>query len=225
MSKRTIIMVLVVLVILSLAATLYFKRGSGGNLESFEVLGEVTAQETAKLIGGSGQLVIVVSDLGGDQNQVQEAQVNGFLKGLKAKKGITVAATERIDLLPPQSGNKPGKLRFFEPNSLKSQNSEPGQLGQIANNYAQAKAVVAFTVLPPLNGADITALKRRGAKLVVVSEYRETYKTLFSEQVLHLAIVPRWEPLPETGKKPQTSRDWFDRSYTVITPEKAEGLP
>jgi len=228
MNKRTTITVLVVLAIVGLVIFFYLKGGDKSNLKPFEALGEVTAQETVKLIGGSGQIVIIEPDFGAPNNQFQEAQINSFRKELKQHKGVTIVAAEKINPLSPQtpqSNTKPSKLRFFEPTMIKPPSPEPGQLSQIANNNAQAKAIVVFMDLPALNDADIRALKGRGAKMLVVSEYRDEYKALFRAQVLHLAVVSRLEPFRETGKKPRTTKDWFDRFYAVITPEKAEALP
>ena len=154
--------------------------------------------------------------------------MNSFRNALKRQKGVTIAAAEKLSLLnpqPPQNSNKQNKLRFFEPTLGGPPVAQPGQIAQIANTYTEAKAIVSFVDLPQLNDADIPALKDRGTKLVVVSEYRDGYKALFQAHVLHLAIVPRLEPFPEKGKKPRTMKDWFDRSYTVITPEKAEAMP
>ena len=225
MNKRTTITTLVLVAIIGVVATLWFKRGSTSNLKQFEALGEVAAQETAKLIGGSGEIVLIVPDFGESKNQTQDAQMSSFLNELKRQKGVTIAGVEKVNLAPPQSSTKPGKLRFFEPTTGGPPLSQPGQLSQLVNTYAQAKAIVAFMDLPPLGDADIPTLKDRGTKLVVVSDYKDGYKALLQAEVLHLAIVPRWEPLPETGKKPRTMKDWFDRSYTVITPEKAEEMP
>jgi len=225
MNKRTAITAFVTLAIVGGGATLYLRRGARSNLKPFEALGEMAAQETVKLIGGSGEIVIIVPDFGESRNPTQEAQMSSFQKELKRQEGVTIAAVEKVSLVAPQISTKQGKLRFFEPTLGGPPLSQPGQLSQIANTYAQAKAIVAFVDLPPLSDADIPALKNRGTKLVVVSDYKDSYKALFEAQVLHVALVPRSEPFPEKGKKPRTMKDWFDRSYTVITPEKAEARP
>jgi len=225
MNKRTAITAFVMLAIVGLVATLYLKRGARSNLKPFEALGEVAAQETVKLIGGSGEIVIIVPDFGEPRNPIQEAQMNSFRNELKRQKGVTIAGVEKVNLVAPQTSTKQGKLRFFEPTLGGPPLSQPGQLSQIANTYAQAKAIVMFVDLPPLSDADISTLKNRGTKLVAVSDYKDSYKALFQAQVLHLALVPRLESFPGKGKKPRTLKDWFDRSYAVITPEKAEAMP
>src|SRR5947207_309021 len=57
-------------------------------------LGERMAVETAKLIDGKGD-VVVVSAAGGKFSQpVAEAQMKGFRRGLKQYRGINVAGVE-----------------------------------------------------------------------------------------------------------------------------------
>ena len=61
--------------------------------------------------------------------------------------------------------------------------------------------------------------------MVVVAGYRADYQELIERRLIDLLIVPRSDVLPETARKPQTLREWFDQEYVIITPEKASVVP
>lgn len=224
MSNRTLVAGLI-LVALVVGTVIYFKRGSSGTtLKPNEALGVVAAQQTAKLLGGSGQIIIVEPDFGGAVVPVYDVEMTSFKKELQ-KEGVQVAATEKIQLAAPQAPNKPRTVKFFEPVANKPAAAEPGQLGQLVSSNPQAKAVVYFVDLPNFNEADIAALKQSGAKVIAVSNWHPEYKELFQNQILQLAMVPRWEPFPGAGKKPHTMQDWFEHSYAMVTPDNAASVP
>jgi len=61
--------------------------------------------------------------------------------------------------------------------------------------------------------------------MVVVAGYRADYQALLERRLIDLAIVPRFDALPETARKPQTLREWFEQEYVIIASEKASALP
>jgi len=60
---------------------------------------------------------------------------------------------------------------------------------------------------------------------VVVAAYRADYQELLERRLIDLAIVPRFDALPESAKKPRTLREWFEQEYVILAPEKASALP
>ena len=47
---------------------------------------------------------------------------------------------------------------------------------------------------------------------------------LFAAGVLHTALLPRWEPSPETAPL-RTPAEWFARYFLVVTPANIDVLP
>lgn len=220
-NKRALV-VIALLAGLALAAIFYFTRGPKTDLALPETLGAVAAQQTAELIGGSGEIALIVPGFGAVP--AQEAVFNSFRNELKKNSQVTIAATEEVNLAPPPSA-QPGrrKLKFFEPSAAGPPGAlPPGQLGQMLVSYPQIKAVVYFLELPPLSEADLTAVRNHQTKLVVVCEHKPNYDALFQSPALALAIVPRMTPPPEPAQKPKTVRERFDQAYTVIKPDKTE---
>jgi hypothetical protein len=200
-------------------------RSSDNTLKPFEALGTVAAQQAARLAGGPGQILLIVPDMGGAQIPAWDAEMKAFQKELSKNNGVTIAATRNVSLEQPKAPPKTQNLRFFEPAPKANTPPPPGQLGELINDFAQAKVVVYFVDLPPIAGPDLAILKQKGVKLMAVSSLRPNYKALLKGGTLHAAIVPRWDPAPNAAKKPKTAQDWFDQTYKLVTPEDADSLP
>ena len=229
MSKKTAFLTFILVAILAVGATSYLKRGSAKRsvLKPFEALGTVAAQETAKLVGGQGQIILVVPDFGGTANPAFDAQLAAFKREIQKNSGMSIASVETVQFGVPDAGGKQKTLKFMEPMAAgrPQVGPQPGQLGQLVANYSQVKAIVYFVDLPEFNSADVTAVKQQGTKLVAVSDWRPNYKALFQGNLLQLSVVPRWQPYPETGKKPKNMQDWFDRSYALVTADNVASVP
>jgi hypothetical protein len=61
--------------------------------------------------------------------------------------------------------------------------------------------------------------------MIVAASYRGDYQQLLQRRLIDLVIVPRSDSLPESARKPQTLREWFDQEYVIIGPEQASALP
>jgi len=225
MNKKTGIILVLAAALIAIGATIYFKRGSKGDvLKPFQALGTVAAQQTAKLLDDQGLIVLVVPDFAGTPNPSFDAQMSAFKSEIQKHPGINIIGTETIRIGLPETAGKSKTLKFIEPSATRGPiGPQPGQLGELVANYSTAKAIVYFVDLPDLNSGDVAALKQQGTKLIAVSDWRPTYKSLFADNLLQLSLVPR--PQPETGKKPRNMKDWFDQSYEVVTADNAASLP
>ena len=87
-----------------------------------------------------------------------DGEMDSFRKELQ-KNGATVATTETLNLSTARAPKKSRGLKFLEPASNVPIGQQPGQLGQVINNNAQAKAIVYFVDLPPFNDDDVAALR------------------------------------------------------------------
>jgi len=194
------------ILVVAAAASLYFAfadRSPKINLDTYDVLGAVTAEETAKLLGNKGQVLIMVRDTGADKNPSVEAELKAFQQTLKKHGGLSVI-TERVEVTPMLMMSTGGGV-------------PPDRFLKACRTHPDVAAVVLFFGFPELADGEIAALKQSGVKIVVVSSLRPGYQRLLERQAIHLAIVPRRDAPTPTSQEPRTLRDRFDREYVVMT--------
>lgn len=196
------------------AVSLYFAfagRSPKIDLNSYEVLGAVTAEETAKLLGNKGQVLVMARDTGADKNPSVEAELKAFRQTLKQHAGLS-QVTERVLATPMLMMATGGGV-------------PPDQLFKALETHTNVGAVVLFCAVPPLADSESETLKKHGVKTVVVSSFHPDYRRLLEQQVIHLVIVLRPDaPLPG-AQPPRTLRERFDQDYIIVTPADAARLP
>lgn len=196
------------------AVAVYFAVTGGSpkvDLDPYAVLGAVTAEETARLLGDKGQILVVVRDTGGDKNPSVEAELKAFQQTLKKRRGLSVQV-ERFRVTPVLMLATGGSLPADE-------------LFKALERHANTGAVVLFLGCPQLADAEINTLKQAGIKIVVVSALRPGYKRLLERQAIQAAIVPRPDAPPPGGPTPRTLRERFDQQYIILRPADAPQLP
>ncbi len=214
MMKKSLGPLLAILVIGGAVVSIY--RNQSGSSQKFDLgpyqaLGAGVAEETTKLLGNKGSVVVMGHDTSEFQNAAIDGQLSSFQKTL-AKSGLTIAATIKFKLTPMErmaTGGAAPRDQFL----------------QVLQSHPNAGAVVLFCGFPPLAGQDYSTLKQSGIKVVVASGYGPGYRRLLESQVIHLAIVPQFDRPATTGKPPPTLRGWFEQEYLVITPANIATLP
>src|SRR5207249_11274548 len=117
MSKQAVVITLSLVVIIVFGVKFYSKRGGSSNTRKpYQALGTVAADEAAKIIGGSGQIAVIVPNFGGAPNPNHDAELDSFRKELQ-KSGITIATTETLNLATAPAPKKSRNLKFLEPAS------------------------------------------------------------------------------------------------------------
>ncbi len=196
------------------AVGVYFATGGRSqkfNLDTYDVVGAVTAEETAKLLGNKGQVLILTRDLGPVNDPSMEAQLEAFQQTLKKHAGMS-ATVAKIQIPPMQMMALGGGV-------------PPDQLFKSLQTHPNLAAVVLFLGFPQLADSELDKLKKTGIKFVVVSSLRPDYKRLLERQVIHLVIAPRSGIAPPEGRAPRTIRERFDQENVVFTPSDASQLP
>ena len=199
-------LLIVSLAIGAAAVSVYFAlfgRSPKIELGAYEVLGAVTAEETAKLLGNQGRVLVIARDTGADQNPSVEAQMATFQRTLKQHAGLS-QVTERFQATPMMMMATGGGV-------------PPEHLARALQAHPDVGALVLFCGVPPLADAEWETLKRRGVKTVVVSSFRPDYAELLERQVIHLVITPRPEGPPPDAPPPRTLRERFDQDYAIVT--------
>ena len=213
MDKRTRDIIVATLAVGAAAVALHFAlagRSQKINLDPYDVLGAITAEETAKLLGTKGQVLVMARGTGANKNPSVEAELKAFQQTLKKQKGIDVI-TEKIQLSPMQM--------------IATGGVSPEHFLQTLETHPNLGAVVLFLGFPKLTDSELEVLKKSGVKIVVACALRPGDQRLLERQVIHLAIVPRSDSPPPGTPAPRTLRERFDQEFTIITPATAAGLP
>ena len=204
-----------IVAILASAAWIYwFEFGSAKqNVQLHQAVGQVMAEETARLVGNLGKVVVVTVD-----NRTApelKIQIAAFEKHLKLLGGITIKDTVVLD---------PGDNPKYRPGAGLSAK----RFLKIVHKNPVADAIVSFVGSPELTDQELAQMKTV-PKFIAETHSPEKLVNLLEKKVLLSAIVPRYE-FPAPGpRRPGTSRQWFDRYFQILSPEtglvKADEAP
>ena len=171
----------------------------------YTALGEVMAAKTAELCGGQGDIVLLVND----QDTADTAfgmTVAAFRRALNP--AIHITATEALKLLPPMPGLEP-----FSPSAFL----------EVLRKHSHAGALVSFVGVPQLTAEQLAQLPSPRPKVVEAVAFNPPTRAMFAQQVVWLAAVAK--PVNGADAKPQSTQEWFDACYQLITTETAGTLP
>lgn len=182
----------------------HFEFGAtNANAPLHRSVGQALADETARVIGHHGNVVLVTMD---PRNAPEiRIQVEAFEKDLKNMGGVTIKDKVVLD---------PGENPKFRPGSGLSAK----RFLKIARKHPGVDAIVSFVGAPELTDQELAQLKT-APKLIAETHSPERLANLIQKKVLLSAIVPRFE-FPAPGpRKPETSKQWFDHYFQILTPE------
>ncbi|MGD0651234.1 MAG: hypothetical protein ABSA97_08865 [Verrucomicrobiia bacterium] len=183
-------------------------RPSTASVAPFAALGEVTAQETAKLLDNKGRIVVVTRDTGQYPAPELEEQLKAFQQTVKQHPDLTLAATEKVQL----------------DTDITDAGLSPDFYLNLLQKYPDAAAIVSFVGPPALSPQQIRTLPQKIPKFIAVSLATVPLKRLFRSDLIHVAIVNRTKPAQQSGKKPASAREQFDQYFQVVTAENADSL-
>ncbi|PYI82668.1 MAG: hypothetical protein DME26_16865 [Verrucomicrobia bacterium] len=214
MDRKTIATYVLLLIIAAAVGSLCVNRSRGRariNLNPYEALGAVAAEETSKLLGDHREIVMVLNDPAGERDPVLEAQLGSFTRTLKRIGKLAISATERVNMDALARMRSGGTM-------------PPDQFAAMKAKYPRADAFVLFIGFPMLPPSEADALKAGKTKFVVISAALPGYRELLKTGVIHLAVVPKLETTNIGTAQPKSLRDWFDREYDIVTPATADRL-
>jgi hypothetical protein len=210
MNNRSKRIFLAVIAVAAAVVSVYFAlagRSEKIDLDPYNALGAVTAEETAKLIGNKGQVLVMVRDTGGNKNPSVEAELKSFQQALKAQKGVTVLI-EKIKITPVQMMATGGGV-------------PPDKFLSALNAHSGLAALVLFMGFPQLADSEVEVLKKSGAKTVVACALRPGDQQLIERDIVNVALVPRPDAPPTGPAAPRTLRERFDQEFMILTPSAA----
>jgi hypothetical protein len=213
--KAKVIVAAAMLTIAACGIWIYFYqfRSSDINVPLHQAVGQVMAEETARVVGHIGKVVIVTMDP--RHAPEVKVQVAAFEKHLKVLGAITIKETIVLD---------PGENPKYRPGSGLSAK----RFLKIARKNQGADAIVSFVGSPQIEEGELAQLKTL-PKFIAETHSPEKSLTLLDKKILLAAIVPRFD-FPAPGpRKPETSRQWFDRYFQIVAPgdptPKPDDLP
>ncbi|HSA03289.1 MAG TPA: hypothetical protein P5055_21380 [Candidatus Paceibacterota bacterium] len=210
MNKRTNDLLAVGLALCAIAGSLYYSlagRSSRVDLSTYEALGAITADETATLLGNKGRVILIARDTGPDKNPSVEAQLTAFQRALKKHAGLSLL-TDRFKAAPDMMMATGGGV-------------PPDHLSKTLARHGKIDAMVLFCAIPPMADSELNAIRKSGAKVVVVSSFHSDYGRLLDQQLIHRVVAPQPESPPPGAPPPRTLRERFDQDYVIVTKANA----
>src|ERR1039458_9057861 len=162
MHKRTKDIVIGTLAVGAVAVSIYFALVGGSqkiNLDPYDVLGAVTAEETAKLLGNKGQVLVMARGTGANINPSVEAELKAFQQTLRKQTGMSVII-DKVQVSPNQMMATGGGV-------------PPEMFLKALETHSNLGAVVLFMGFPQLKDAELEGLKNSGVKIVVACTDRK----------------------------------------------------
>ncbi len=214
MNKKVTVVASLLVVIAGTCAWLYHTSSGDvpkSDLDISQALGAVTAEETAKLLGNKGEIVVISWDSSHNKMPLVEAQLNSFERALKKHDGIQITASEKVLRNPALMMATGGAM-------------PADQLFKVVKAHPKAGAFVLFLAFPNLSSEESKQVSEGPSKFVVVSGCNPGYKKLLMDRAISLAIIPQFDRT-QNIRPPKTVRESFDQNYLVVTPDQAASLP
>jgi len=215
MAKNNSLKIVAVLLLAVVAVWLFYRQSDSSSkfdLSPYRALGAGAAEEAARLLASKGSVLVVSYDTTEFKNLAEEGQLKSFQETIKKNPAMSIAATEKFKLSPMErmaTGGAVPREQFLK----------------ALQNHPNIGAVVLFCAFPQLSAQDHAALKQSGVKVIVASACVPGYRKLVESQVIHLAIVPQFEPPATTANPPTTMRGWFEQEFLVVSAANAAALP
>ncbi len=197
------------LVIVGSLLWIYFKqlKAPKHNVGLHQRVGEVMAEQTAKVVGHKGCVVLLtIPPRGEPELQTQLAAFSRTLKKL---------------------GDYEIKERELDPKDQPKYGVGAGLSGRrfvrTVKKEAKADALVSFIGAPKLAEEEIAELTK-APKFIAECRSPDPLPTLFEKHLIQVAVVSRFS-FPAPGpSKPKTPQEWFDKRYQVVLADTAPAI-
>lgn len=199
------VLALVALLVIVVAAGLAWRRMHHKPAPDFTVdeeVGQVVAEETARLVRNPGELVIITQDTTVALNEALDTQVRSFQQALAKHASLKSPKVEKI----PQPAWNEGLTK--------------AELQQIMGAHPQAAAIVSFMGFPIMAPSELSAGGTRPILAAVFnSPSPQEPNDLRSQRSLNFAIVARTEPAAEVAAEAKKPRAQFEANYVLSKSE------
>jgi len=171
-------------------------------------VGQVMAEQTAKLVGPKGRLVLITIPLGPEPEL--KTQLDAFRHALN-KLGTYEIKTHELDTKDQAKYGLGAGLsgrRFV----------------RTVKNNPKADAIVSFVGAPKLSDEEVAQLAKI-PKFIAETKSPDHLPTLFDKQLIQVAVASRFV-FPAPGpQKPRTPQQWFERRYQIVLADGVRAIP
>ncbi len=199
-----------ILVIAAAACWIYYRefKRPKHNVQLHQRVGQVMAEQTFKIVGSKGRLVLITIPSG------PEPELATQLAAFKS----TLAHLGKYEFRENELDTK-DQPKYGVGNGLSGR-----RFVRTVNNNKSADGIVSFVGAPKLSDAEIGELKKI-PKFIAETRSPDQLPRLFEKQLIHAAVVSRFI-FPAPGRtEPKTPEEWFNKRYQVITAEVAQSIP
>jgi len=199
--KQILAIIGAVLVIAASLVWIYYRefKAPKYNVALHQRVGEVMAEQTAKIVGSKGRLVVISIPTRGEPEL--QTQLTAFHRRLKKLGEYDLKEYELDTKNQPKYGVGAGLSgRRFVRTVLKN---------------AKADAFVSFVGAPKLTDEEAAELKKV-PRFIAESRSPDHLPKLFEKKILQVAVVSRFS-FPAPGpQKPKTPQEWFDKRFQIV---------
>jgi len=172
--------------------------------------GEVIFGETARLVGGGGNILLISRPLAQGEGDATAAKVTAFKETLGRQPAYHLA----VEWAPPPPNTVIDLGAITQEDFLSAVDKHP-----------DAKALVIFAGLPGWSQELADKVSSRSLQVVAVCGYGPNVRRWLETKSLAIAVVPRLDDPPASAAAPKTPKDWFDREYQMVTPANLAQMP
>src|SRR6266404_4542491 len=208
--KNTLLALGSVLAIACSATWIYYRefKAPKHNVRLHQRIGEVMAEQTARVLGPKGKVLLLIIPTGSAPEL--ETQLQAFHR--------TLAKLGNYDLKEHEFDTR-DQAKYGVGSGLSGRRF----LRAIKNNPA-VDALVSFVGAPKLSDEELAQLTRM-PKFIAETRSAEDLPKLFEKQLIQVAIVSRFV-FPAPGpQKPRTPQELFDKRYQVIAADSVATIP
>jgi hypothetical protein len=199
-----------ILVIAVCAVWIYYRefKALKHNVALHRRVGEVMAEQTSKMIGNKGRIVLVTIPTGPEPEL--QTQLVAFRETLKRLGDYDIKDHELDTKDQPKYGVGSGLSgrRFV----------------RAVKNNRKADVIVSFVGAPKLSEEELAELTTH-PKFIAQSRSTDNLPKLFEKQIIQVAVVSRFA-FPAPGpREPKTPQQWFDKRYQIVASDAVRSLP
>jgi len=208
--KQVLTVVISVLIIAGSAAWIYWSqfKSPKHDVGLHKRVGEVMAEQSAKLAGGKGRLVLITISTRGRPEL--ETQLTAFKQSL-TKFGTFELKEDVVDT--------EGKPKYGLGSGLSGRH-----FVRTVKKNETAAAIVSFVGAPKLTDEEVAELQVM-PKFIAETRSPDYLPKLFKNKLIQVAVASRFV-FPAPGPiKPRTPQEWFDKRFQVIVAENMGTIP
>jgi len=209
-AKRRLTAIAAVAVIVASCAWIYFTQVKAVkyNVALHQRIGEVLAEQTARLIGPKGKVVTLAIET--KEWPELKTQIEAF--------NLTLSKLGNYELRDYEMDAK-DQPKYGVGSGLSGR-----RYVRTVNKNTNAAVFVSFIGAPKLSKEERAELAVK-PRLIAEARGVDNLSSLFQHQLLDVAVVSRFQyPAPGT-RKPKTPQEWFTKRYQIVTAANAATLP